>query len=192
MQNWFDDRLLKRTVKIANTRKKEYPMDIDEVMMVHEMTPDIKHTQLNVMNGHLGRTFEDIARLFLFEHSPDYGPAIHHLAKIEGGSGETRLEICDMQCGRDGIDTKYSVNSNEGAHNNRLARAATILREEYGMRPIMPIFRPNNLPEPIKFLKNNGWRVLEGDAAIQYFTDLTGVCFKTYLSSFAGRYPIIQ
>lgn len=153
--------------------------DIDILMSVFQITPELKRENRQYWGRELGMLWERLIQELFREYHADYKEKV----RID------RSESCDLYAGHQAIDTKYRLGSGDSGTLKKLkANGEKLLAEGY--QPILLVLREDNLQSALSACKAGGWKVLTGQESLRYIQEKTGVQLVDLLHDFGNKYDI--
>lgn len=153
--------------------------DVDLLMDVFGITPDLKRENRQYWGRELGMCWQRLVVELCRRTCKDFGPALRFDAD----------EPCDLTVSKQAIDTKYRIGSGDSGTLKKFKSYAPLLKNA-GYEPVLLIVREDNLPAAITACKEGGWTLLTGDSTFRYITQLTGFDIKDYLKAKAKGYAL--
>ena len=147
----------------------------DALMDIFGITTELQEKNKRYWGRELGMIWQFLVTEVCKHHCHSFKPAF-------------RVEIyepCDLIVGRDAIDTKYRVGSGDSGTLAKFRQNSNILKN-FGFKPIILIFRDDNLPSAIKTCEYGGWTVYVGQQAFKYIERITGVNLYRLLVGLKG------
>lgn len=144
----------------------------DPLMDVFGLSAVLKRENRQYWGRELGMCWQLLVTKVLSHHCKEYSPAI----KI----GDD--EPCDCCVGKEAIDTKYRIGSGDSGTLKKLKSYGNLLKKR-GYRPVLLIFREDNLSAAITACSTGGWTVLQGQATFDYIKKLSGFDLRAWLGS---------
>jgi hypothetical protein len=172
LSNSLEDILAQYQQSFSEKAFKEESVELDELMLIFELTQEIKAQNKQYWGRELGTCWQRLIVQVCRSARHDFGKPI----KL----GEE--EICDLILGNEAIDTKYRMGSGDSGTLKRFKQYGKQLRK-LGYQPILLILRNDNLPAAIAACKSGGWQIMQGLQAYNYIQIQTGFNLKEWLQN---------
>ncbi len=155
--------------------------DHDVLMDVFGLLPQVKRENRQYWGRELGMCWQLVITELFRASVSDFRPGYR-----EGGD-----ELCDLIAGKDAIDTKYRVGSGDSGTLKKFKQYGKKL-SGLGFSPVLLILREDNLAAAIAAGNAAGWRVLTGDATLEYIQATTNVDIKIWLASLGTEFHVTR
>lgn len=182
MSNSIDDRHLESILQqysVSFNAKKfiEESLEEDDLMLVFGLTQEIKDLNKQYWGRELGKCWERLIIEVGRQSCVDFSPAIR----------DGKDELCDLVIGTDAIDAKYRIGSGDSGTLKKFKQYAERLTNR-GYKPVLLILRTDSLPQAINACIVGGWRVLSGQDAFDYLSEITNFDLQAWLKARRGLY----
>lgn len=161
---------------------KVYPEendDIDIIMDVFKITPELKRENKQYWGRELGMVWELTVKEVFKDKISSYGDAIRI----------GNQEPCDCVIDNLAIDTKYRIGSGDSGTLKRLKKNAELLRNQ-GYQPVLLILREDNLPAALSACQKGGWTILIGEESFRFIEKYTNIQIKEVINELGDEFYI--
>lgn len=179
LSNSLDEILERYGIAFANKQFGRELSDVDNLMQVFAITPELKAQNPQYWGRQLGMCWQRLVKELFRQTHDDFGESIR----------EDSYEICDFVAGTDAIDTKYRIGSGDSGTLRKFRQYGLRLLE-LGYRPVLLILREDNLPAAINACVSGGWTVITGQATFMYIQNATGFNLQSWLQSRRGHFAV--
>lgn len=152
--------------------------DTDLLMDLYGLTADIIKTNKQYWNRELGALFELISTK-IFEQLSEYKP------KEKIGNDAPYDFIFKNYA----IDTKYRIGSGDAGTLKKFKQYGAQLTG-MGYKPVILLFRTDNLKAAITACKKGGWTIYQGEDCFKFIKEHSEFDLKSFLRKNKGKYAV--